>query len=215
MTMTPETAQSSSLAATTLEVLGDEHRSYRRFEIKLGGRFMRESKEEYSCRVRDISIAGVSLLVDGSVADDMRVGEKVIAYIDRLGGVEGQVVRTTADGFAFRITSTQHRREKLAAQITLLLNEPDLKEFEGRRHERFAIGKRDALLAVSEGVQLPCYILDISISGASIALSAQPEVGTEVWLGRLRARVVRHHEEGIGIQFMETLDVSTIQAYFG
>lgn len=193
----------------------DEHRLHRRFRLLLSGRFMRENKDEHACRVNDISVGGVSLKVEGIVASEIRPGEKIIAYIDKLGGLEGQVVRVTPEGFSISINATQHKREKLASQLTFLVNEQDLKAVESRRDERFAIGNRSANLTVTDGVYVPCIILDVSYSGASIACTARPEIGSEVWIGRLRGRVVRHHEEGIGIQFMENLDLSTLMAYFG
>lgn len=211
--MTLETL-SSARAGNHPEAI-DEHRLHRRFKIAISGRFMRENKDEHACRVEDISVGGVSVRVDGLLTDEMRVGEKVIAYFEKVGGLEGSVTRVWTEGFAFSINATQHKREKLAAQLTYLLNENELKAVEARRDERFPIGNRSASLNVADGVYIPCIILDVSYSGASVACTARPDIGTEVWLGRLRGRIVRHHEEGVGIQFMDTLDLSTLMAYFG
>ena len=56
---------------------------------------------------------------------------------------------------------------------------------------------------LAEGIVLNCRVLDVSISGASVATPARPDIGTEVMLGKLRARVVRHHPEGFGVQFID------------
>jgi hypothetical protein len=194
--------------------LAEELRLHGRFELSLSGRFMRETKAEHACRMIDVSVGGVSVEIEGLIEDEMRFGEKVIAYFEKIGGLEGHVVRAWEDGFAFRINATQHKREKLAAQLTFLLNEGDLRQFEGRRHDRFPVGNPNAKLGISQGVALPCLILDVSHSGASIACATRPDVGNEVWIGRLRGRVVRHHEEGIGVQFMEPVEASLLRDYF-
>ena len=211
---------SPSLTASRYQLLAlepehNDKRVHRRFEATLGGRFMRANRDEHICSVRDISVGGIALAVDEPVAAALKSGEKVIAYIEQIGGLEGPVLRTWADGFAFKLIATQHKREKLAAQITWLLNEADLKGAAARQHERIRLTRRDSTLKLGEGGCVPCLLLDVSVSGASVACIARPEVGGLVWLGRHRARVVRHHAEGIGLQFMEFLDLETLQAYFG
>ena len=195
--------------------VAEEHRLYRRLRLTLPGRFMRANKQEFGCQILDISVGGASLLTDADAASKVEAGERIIAYIDKLGGLEGHVVRVAPEGFAFAINATQNKREKLASQLTYLANEKELADVEARRDERFPLGNRTAILNVVDGTSFPCLILDVSLSGASIALADPPEIGTEVWLGRLRGRIIRHHEEGAGLQFMESLDLSTLMAYFG
>jgi len=193
----------------------NEQRVHRRFVVEQSGRFMCPAKDEYACSVKDISVGGLAVTVDGPVPPSLQPGERVVAYIGQLGGLEGTVLRTFDDGFAMKINATQHKREKLAAQITWLLNEKDLAGAAARQHERLKIVNRDANLTLAAGGFIPCLILDVSLSGASLACKARPDLGDEVWLSRLRARVVRHHAEGIGIQFMEVLDTPDLQAHFG
>lgn len=193
----------------------EEHRLHRRYELPLAGRFMRADKSEHTCVLRDISVGGAAV-VHGEVANHVTLGERVLVYVDQLGGLEGLVVRVWSDGFAFRLTATQHKREKLAAQITWLLNEQDLKGAALRKHERIVVGNRSAdLFVAGAAVTLPCLILDVSVSGASLACKTKPDVDTEVRLHGLRARVVRHHQEGVGVQFVDILDLDTVQSYFG
>lgn len=192
-----------------------DQRTSGRVDIVLSARFMRANRQEYGAQVTDISVGGAAFLMDPEVAAGIVPGEHVIAYIDRLGGLEGTVVRIGPEMVAVNFTISQNKREKLAGQLTFLANEAELADLEARRDERFPLKKRAALLATADGVTRPCLILDVSLSGAAIALASPPEIGTEVWLGRLRGRVVRHHEEGAGLQFMEPLDLSTLMAYFG
>jgi PilZ domain len=191
-----------------------ERRLHRRFELSLAGRFMRDTKAEHPCRVLDASVSALSLGVEADLASSMHVDEHIIAYIDQLGGLEGRVQRTTQGAFILKLNASTHKREKLAAQITWLINEPDMKGAAQRQHERIPVGHRSAILKIGEGVFIDCLVLDVSLSGASIACSGRPDVGGEVWLGRLRARVMRHHAEGLGLQFMEVLTPEDLRTYF-
>jgi hypothetical protein len=176
-----------------------DRRRHKRFGVALLGRFMRSNKQEYPCRLSNISAGGAAIMSPVSV----EVGEHIIAYFDQLGGLDGSVVRTFEGGYAIIIRATQHRREKLAAQITLLINQ---KEFDGtseRRHERFRMANKTSSLKLAQGMVAQVRVLDVSISGASVGTEARPPVGSEVVLGKLRARVVRHHAEGLGLEFLD------------
>jgi hypothetical protein len=188
-----------------------DRRRYKRISVTLLGRFMRESKEEHPCKLVDISAGGAAVTSPVPVP----VGERVVAYFDHVGGIEGVVVREFDGGFALSITATKHKREKLAAQLTWLANRAELGSEDGRRHERITPKNGEQVLQLAEGIVLSCRVLDVSISGASIATPARPELGTEVLLGKLRARVVRHHPQGFGVQFLDTQNPAALRRYFG
>ncbi len=187
-----------------------DRRRHKRIAVTLLGRFMRESKEEHTCRLIDISAGGAAVASTTIVP----VGERVVAYFDHIGGVEGEVVRHFDGGFAFKINATRHKREKLAAQLTWLANRSEVAA-EGRRHERITPKNGESTLQLAEGIVLTCRVLDVSISGASVATPARPEIGSEVLLGKLRARVVRHHAQGFGVQFIDIQKPTALRRYFG
>jgi hypothetical protein len=188
-----------------------DRRRHKRVAVGMLGRFMRGNKQEYPCTLLDISVGGAA--ITSPVTPE--VGERVVAYFEHLGGIEGFVVRAFDGGFAFNIHATQHRREKLAAQLTWLANVNELGDIEERVHERLAPAATQSSLQLAEGIVLNCRVLDVSISGASIATSARPEIGTEITLGKLRARVVRHHAEGFGVRFVDIQNPSALRRTFG
>lgn len=188
-----------------------DRRRYKRISVTLLGRFMRENKEEHACRLVDVSAGGAAIASPVAVP----VGERVVAYFDHIGGIEGVVVREFDGGFAFNITATKHKREKLAAQLTWLANRSELGSDDGRRHDRITPTNGEQSLQLAEGLVLSCRVLDVSISGASIATAARPELGTEVVLGKLRARVMRHHPQGFGVQFLDIQNPTALRRYFG
>jgi hypothetical protein len=187
-----------------------DRRRHKRIAVTLLGRFMRENKEEHPCKLIDISAGGAAIA--SSVA--VPIGERVVGYFDHIGGIEGQVVRELDSGFAFKINATRHKREKLAAQLTWLANRAELAA-DGRRHDRITPTNGESVLQLAEGIVLTCRVLDVSISGASIATPARPDIGTEVTLGKLRGRVVRHHPQGFGVQFIDIQNPVALRRYFG
>src|SRR6185436_3006640 len=99
-----------------------DRRRHKRISVTLLGRFMRESKEEHACKLIDISAGGAAIVSPVPVP----VCERVVAYFDHIGGIEGEVVRLFDGGFAIKINATRHKREKLAAQLTWLANRSEL-----------------------------------------------------------------------------------------
>ncbi len=183
---------------------------YKRYSVTLLGRFMRQTKHEYPCKLDDISVGGASIMSPVVV----EVGERIIAYFDHIGGIEGKVANLFDGGFEIEIIATQHKRQKLAAQITWLINRDDLPGVEARRHQRFVVSDKPSAIKLSDGTDVECRVQDVSISGASIAIEPRPPVGTKVMLGRLKSVVVRHHETGVGVQFIDIQDPEALRKYF-
>ena len=146
----------------------------------------------------------------------MPVGERVVAYFDHIGGIEGAVVREFDGGFAFSIAATKHKREKLAAQLTWLANRSELGSEDGRRHERITPQERRADPAAGRRhrADLPgARRLDLGRVDRhpGPARSSAPRSS----LGKLRARVMRHHPQGFGVQFLDIQNPTALRRYFG
>ena len=130
-----------------------------------------------------------------------QAGERVIAYVDHLGRLEGHVARIFQNGFAMTIAATARKRDKLAAQLTWLANRHILGLPEDRRHGRAAPRNPITRLILPNGINVSCRIIDVSQSGAAITSDQRPPIGTLVTLGKVQGRVVRHIEEGFAIEF--------------
>ncbi|MDP2619185.1 MAG: PilZ domain-containing protein [Hyphomicrobiales bacterium] len=186
--------------------LNEEKRRHRRVRVNLLGRFMLASGEEYPCQVINMSAGGAALIT--AVVGEP--GERVIAYIDEIGRVEGKIVRNFDGGFAIAINATQRKRDKLANQLTWLANRTTLGMPEDRRHERVQPRNPYSRIKLPDGRTYACRVIDMSISGAAVAIQVRPALGTEVTLGRMRARVVRHFAEGVAVQFSDVQDPKRI-----
>jgi len=128
-------------------------------------------------------------------------GERVIAYVDHLGRLEGHIARLVPNGFAMSISATPRKRDKLAAQLTWLANRHILGLPEDRRHGRVVPRSPIARLILPSGISVSARLIDVSQSGAGIASDQRPQIGTLVTLGKVQARVVRHLEDGFAVEF--------------
>jgi hypothetical protein len=174
-----------------------ERRRHQRVRVNLLGRYMLADRREFPCQVIDMSPGGMALIAP--VAGD--VGERVIAYVDHVGRLEGKVARHFLNGFAMTINATLRKRDKLAAQLTWLANRHILNLPEDRRHGRFTPKNPAARLVMPNGVNIGVRVIDVSNSGAAIGTVERPEIGSLVSLGRVPGRVVRHLEDGFAIEF--------------
>jgi hypothetical protein len=174
-----------------------DRRRFQRVKVNLLGRYMLEDRREFPCQVVNMSPGGMALVGPVSGAP----GERIIAYVDHLGRLEGHIARVFQNGFAMTIGATARKRDKLAAQLTWLANRHLLDSPEDRRHGRQAPKNPAGRLIMPNGINLSCRIIDISQSGAGIATDQRPPIGALVTLGKVQGRVVRHLENGFAIEF--------------
>lgn len=179
--------------------LAEERRRHQRVKVNLLGRYMLADYREFPCQVIDMSPGGMAIVAP--VAGEP--GERVIAYVDHLGRLEGKIARLLDNGFAMSISATSRKRDKLAAQLTWLANRQILNLPEDRRHGRFTPRNTTARLILQNGTNVACRIIDLSASGAAVAIAPDllPPVGAAVTIGKTAGRVVRHIENGFAIEF--------------
>jgi len=179
--------------------LADERRHFQRVKVNLLGRYMLADRREYPCQVINMSPGGMAMIAPVAGFPS----ERVIAYVDHLGRLEGKIARVFENGFAMTIAASSRKRDKLAAQLTWLANRHILNLPEDRRHGRFTPRKQMARLIMPNGNNVACRIIDLSQSGAAVTIAPElrPAVGTMVTLGKTQGRVVRHIEDGFAVEF--------------
>jgi len=188
-----------------------ERRNFQRVRVNVYGRFMLEDRSEYPCQVIDMSPGDVAFRAERTG----QPGERVIAYLDHIGRIEGVITRIFDDGFAITLVASDRKRDKLAAQLTWLANKHELDLPEDRRHERVSPRNPISVLKLDDGRQYQCRIVDLSLSGAAIELDVKPAIGVQVSLGTMRGRVVRHFEDGVAIEFASLQQPETLESAFG
>lgn len=191
--------------------IATEKRVHRRVDVALSGRYMLPNKQEYRCHTMDLSVSGIAI----HGLEKGQLGDNVIVYLDEIGRVEGTIVRHIDRGFAIRFTPSPAKRERLLEKLTWLMNRDLIEGDETRRFSRQRPPASDTKFFLPDGRSYPCKIIDMSISGASIEINIIPDVGAEITLGKMKARVIRHHDTGIAVEFTDVDDTSTLDDHFG
>lgn len=187
----------------------DERRRYQRVAFEAKGRFMAPDGSEHPCSIRDMSLGGIAISSDAP----MEIGAQIIVYFDEFGRFEGPVVRCFDGGFAIETAIAGPRRERLRQRLEALARGEKVEISARRAFARYAPGEagleESSVLTLADGQSIPCRIIDMSLGGAQVAVENRPPIGTGVSIGRMTGRVVRHTEEGVGIQFTDIPERAT------
>jgi PilZ domain len=185
-----------------------ENRKHQRVTVELMGRYMLENRREFPCQTVNISPGGVALIapVPGVI------GERVVAYLDQLGRIEGKIVRLLPNGFAVSLSATVRKRDKLASQLTWLANRQILGLPEDRRHDRIQPRNPRTVITLDNGQQAIGRLLDVSTSGAGVSTELKLEMGQRIVVGRLPAKIVRVFDGGVAVEFGRILTEAEIDS---
>lgn len=171
-------------------------------EPRFDGRFsIPPSQRRYACRTIDMAAEIIALRSDIRPA----VGDRISLDLDRWGRFEGAVIRLFDGGFTVGIETSDRPRAHMAMQFAWLTRHfaPDGPKY--RRHERLRPKRRFTTFTVAQ-VTLPCEILDLSRSGASLRTEVTVPPGEKVTIGkRTQAEVVRRTEDGFAVRFRRLL----------
>jgi hypothetical protein len=186
-----------------VEPRAEERRRHSRVRVRLPGQFMRENRQEFFCQTIDVSPGGIAFEADERVD----LGERIVAYVNTLGRVEGRVVREFLGGFAIQMKLPAMKREKIADQLTWLATRQELGLPEDRRHDRIRPRNLRTTLILPTGREVMASIVDLSRSGVALSLAAPvaPAVGTAVTVGATKGQVVRLFGNGLAIEFSRTI----------
>lgn len=184
-------------------------RAFQRVSVNLGGRLMLADFEEYPCIALEMSPGEVEF----ECMARPRINERVIAYMDNLGRLEGTVTELSSSGFTMILQATERKREKLAAQLTWLANKHELGLPEDRRHDRLTPRQINTEIVLEDGRRYACRLMDLSLSGAAVDIDIRPPLGTVLRLGNMRGKVVRHFMEGVALEFDTVQSRETLREF--
>ena len=141
---------------------------------------MRSDRKEFDCELIDASPNGIAFSSDAGV----QLGERIVAYLNQIGRVEGRVARIFPSGFAIQMNVPPAKRDKLTAQFTWLANRQSLGLPQDRRHERIAPRDRYTILRLPNGRAYTATLIDISMSGAALNVDCEAPIGAQRRRGR-------------------------------
>ncbi len=174
------------------------------------GRFMLPDMTEHACQVLDMTTTGATFITSQSVPQ----GQAIVAYLEDLGRVELLSGAPINGGFKVTFAYTGARLERLQTRIDYIHQRasgaPD-----NRRHARFEPKDKHTHMTLPDGRSYACEVMDISVSGCAIKTEVMPSLGTYLMVGRMKGRVVRYLETGVGIEFVKQMDKSNLQTQVG
>ncbi len=166
------------------------------------GRFMLPDMTEHACQVIEMGPDNAVF----ATSEVPPIGQPIVAYLEDLGRVEVISGAPVPGGFRVRYAYSGARLERLRARISYLKQRAEGAP-DQRRHARFEPKDKHTNLTLPDGRSYPCEVMDISISGCAIKTDIMPSIGTALLIGKMRGRVVRYLESGVGIEFTRQLTV--------
>ena len=157
---------------------------------------------EHPCQVNGITIDG-AIFVTSQVPP---IGQTIVAYLEEVGRIEATSAEPVGGGFRVTFSLTGARRDRLEQRLRWLGQKQQGGSAEDRRHARFEPREARSQITMPDGREYFCEVIDISLSGAAIKVDVMPSLGTQILLGKMRGRVVRYLENGVGIEFVKPLE---------
>jgi hypothetical protein len=172
-----------------------ERRRHRRVDFNAKARVLKADGVEEPCLVINASAGGALFKAVNPPAE----GDRVVVYIDDVGRFEGFVIRSSKHAFAVDYRSRRAKSRRTADSLTEAVHKRAM-SLDRRGTPRI---RRDgpAMVTLEDGTVVECQILDISLTGASIAIAERPPLGAPLTIGKMQAKVVRRHETGVGVVF--------------
>ena len=182
--------------ATATAIL--ERRRHARIELRLPGRYLIENIGEFPCETIDVSPGGLRL--KGPKLGPW--GARVVAYIDGLGRVEGNIVRKSRGWFAISIRALPFKEDRLANKIDWLAQRSSEDGFDRRGAPRLEEDDQNVVLRTQDGREYAGELLDISVDGAAFLVDAPLRVDQTVRLGAQVAKVIHLFAGGAAVKFV-------------
>lgn len=181
---------------TTRAWNGVERRAYKRAPVELEGRYMLDSGHEFPCKVTELSPGGVKLRARALG----RIGERVISYAEKIGRIEGRLVRFAPGGFILEIAASTRQKERLSLQTAWLDRRLEMEIQERRHAPRITPHERNAIVYF-HARQHQVEIVNLSSTGACFVSPQSFEPDQKIVIGARGARIVWSNSAGTGAEF--------------
>ena len=174
--------------------------------VRLPGRFLSDGLEEAKCLLATIRGRLGHVIAEGLRPTE---GARVVLYLDLVGRIEGAVADVNDGRFGVHIAAPPAKWLRLVRQFEMLARLPNVAIDDLRGFRRIASESPDTTLTRAGGETSKGQIKNLSRSGAAVLVGTVFEVGELVRLGTTPARVVRHIESGVAVQFLRLLPLET------
>jgi PilZ domain len=175
-----------------------DRRRHRRVQWAVRVRGLTSEGEEFTCTTVDVCAGGLRI----NLARPLTRGETLVLYIDEIGRVEGVVARVLNEiGYAIEFRVPPRKRDKIADQLTWLINRDRLGLTDEREAERRVAGGQ-IIASFQNGITIACTVMDVSIFGVALKTTGpRPMIGDRVQVGERAGTCVRYIEGGFAVDF--------------
>ncbi len=181
--------------------LANDQREDDRSLVRLTGKiFLPETEATLDCFVTNLSVGGAGLWCE----EALPVEAPLVLYIDGFGRFDGIATRVENGEAGVKFSCQEAKRRRLEDDLIAFVQGGMKPVTRLRRSERAAVAVPIGHFRREGGEAIPCEVHDISLRGASLKTKLRPAVGDIVHLGQTRGWVVRHSDDGIGVQFLES-----------
>jgi hypothetical protein len=194
--------------APAVEISLDDFSKRRAVNISVGGNYTLPNwydpqgrPRTFACRTTRVSPFRMSV----EVPVLGKVGDRLTSYFPELGKFDGRISDTVANSFLVELNMDGAMREQFASKLTWLEKkqyQPSLTDL--RKDSRIIPENPHSTLTTADGAVHPCFIIDMSVSGAAVSAQLQPSIGTPLAVGACIGRVVRLQANGFAVKFVET-----------
>jgi hypothetical protein len=202
---------SGSSAVDPFDIDFVERRQDVRVVVHIPGRFSLANRRDamgnrrkFACRA--VNVSSIHMMLATPI--DGPIGERVIAYFEEFGTIQGSIARVLNGGFIMRIAATTDERSALLRKLIWLEQH---KNYDVRTHKRTIPQEPISTLIFPDGAMLQCFVIDMSASGVAVSADVTPRIGAVLAVGKVAGRVVRHFEEGFAVAFKQPQNTAEIE----
>jgi len=182
-----------------------DQRSSERVAVRLAGKlFVPAEQSTLECIIINLSVGGAGI----HCPEPPPLDAFVVLYVDGFGRFDGVTTRYVNGELGLKFVCKEARRKKLEQDLESFVKEGMTSVTRLRRHRRNPVNTSILFFSRADGSQAACKLMDLSFQGAMLKTHVRPPIGEIVHLGQTRGWVVRHHEQGIGVQFQQPFEAS-------
>jgi hypothetical protein len=183
----------------------EDRRSSERIVVTLAGKlFVPAEEATLDCTVVNLSVGGAGIYCP----EPPPLDAFIVLYVDGFGRFEGITTRFVKGELGLKFICKDAKRKRLEQDLIGFVKEGMKGVTRLRRYPRAAASSEISHFTCAAGEPVPCEVQDVSFQGALLKTTARPAIGEWVQLGQTRGWVVRHHENGVGVQFQQRTQYS-------
>jgi CheY-like chemotaxis protein len=178
--------------------LPNERRRAPRLKTDLEGQiFNPVDWQSTPCRVLNLSEGGALIACAGHALPD----QPLVLYVANFGRFEATVAHRSEHLAGLQFKTGEAKLNRLKETLKIYAEHGVVAVATMRKYPRVKTAGK-ILMVRESGREISCDVLDISPDGVSLKTAVRPPVGEIVRVGKTRGRIVRHHDDGVALQFL-------------